>query len=457
MTSEAPPHANCIEASPRSCSVEWPRLRRGGPVIRRSFVVPHTRRVRSVLWLPCWLLAASTAAAQIAPAAQAPVPQAPLTLAAAIDRALSGNPAVIAARTRRAIGAAGVAVAGERLNPEGRVEFDRDTPRQAYTVAVPWETGGKRARRLDVAQASVRTTEAEIELVIAQTRSAVRGAYFDLLIASSRVALLDELQGLATRARDTAQQRFDAGDAARLEVLQAELARAQAQNEAAGARGTVVAARAKLNALLGFAIDAPTELVEPDLGVPVAFDAAVLRARSASTELAVLDRRIDEQRSKVALARAVRSPDITPEGSVTHGFGTDAEFQTGWKAAVAISLPIFTTHKAGVQLEELTLTQLTAEREATVARIAGDVAAATAVAGAQREQYLRYRDEIIPQAIEVENLAQDAYRLGRTGIAAYLQALQATRDARLRSLQAQADLQTALTDLERAIGAPLQP
>lgn len=370
---------------------------------------------------------------------------------------MSGNPAIIAARTRRAIGAAGVAVAGERLNPEGRVEFDRDTPRQAYTFAVPLETGGKRGRRLDVAQAAVRTTTAEIELVIAQTRSAVRGAYFDLLIASSRVALLDELYGLATRARDTAQQRFDVGDAARLEVLQAELARAQAQNEAAGARGTVVAARAKLNALLGFAIDAPTELVEPDLGVPVAFDAAVARARAASTELALLDRRIDEQRNRVALAHALRSPDITPEGSVTHGFGNDAEFQTGWKAAVAISLPLFTTHKAGVQLEDITLTQLTAEREATASRIAGDVAAATAVAGAQREQYLRYRDQIIPQAIEVENLAQDAYRLGRTGIAAYLQALQATRDARLRSLQAQADLQTALTDLERAIGAPLLP
>jgi cobalt-zinc-cadmium efflux system outer membrane protein len=412
--------------------------------------------VRSAFWLPCWLLAASAAAGQIPPP-QAPPPQAPLTLSAAIDRALSGSPAIVAARARRAIGAAGVAVAGERLNPEGRVEYDRDTPRQTYTFAVPLETGGKRGRRLDAAEAAVRTTEAEIALVVAQTRSAVRGAYFDLLSASSRVALLDELQGLATRARDTAQQRFEAGDAARLEVLQADLARAQAQNEAAGARGTVVATRAKLNALLGFAIDTPTELVDPDLSAPIAFDAAVLQARAASTELALLDRRIEEQQARMALAHALQSPDITPEGSVTHGFGTDAAFQTGWKAAIAISLPIFTTHKAGLQLEEVTLTQLTAEREATVSRIAGDVAAAIAVAGVQREQYLRYRDEIIPQAIEVENLAQDAYRLGRTGITAYLQALQATRDARLRSLQAQADLQTALTNLERAIGTPLLP
>jgi len=54
----------------------------------------------------------------------------------------------------------------------------------------------------------------------------------------------------------------------------------------------------------------------------------------------------------------------------------------------------------------------------------------------------------------VENLANDAYRLGQTGLAAYLLALQATRDVRLAALQAEAELQTALTDLEKAIGAP---
>jgi outer membrane protein TolC len=50
-------------------------------------------------------------------------------------------------------------------------------------------------------------------------------------------------------------------------------------------------------------------------------------------------------------------------------------------------------------------------------------------------------------------MAEDSYKLGQTAIAAYLQALQASRDVRLRSIQAAADLQSALADLERAIGA----
>lgn len=408
-------------------------------------------RILTIHWLIATWLSCSIVSAQGAPVA------APLTLAGALDRAMMTSPAIVAARARRAIGTAGVAVAGERLNPEVRAEFDRDTPRQGYTLAVPWETGGKRNRRVAIAEATVRTTDAEIAQVIAETRNAVRRAFFDLTIATARVALFDELQMLSVRVRDAAQQRFDAGGAPRLEVLQAELALAQAQNESTAARGTAAAASTQLNALLGFPLDAAIGLASPDLENAVGFEAAMARARGASAELALIDRRIEEQRARLALARAMRTPDLTPEAGVTRGFGGDAEFQTGWRAAIGVALPVFTTHKAGVMLEESTLGQLTFEREATLTRITGDVAAATSVATAQREQFRRYRDQIIPQALDVERMAEDSYRLGQTNIAAYLQALQATRDVRLRSLQAQADLQTALTDLERAMGTTLLP
>jgi hypothetical protein len=46
-------------------------------------------------------------------------------------------------------------------------------------------------------------------------------------------------------------------------------------------------------------------------------------------------------------------------------------------------------------------------------------------------------------------MAEDAYRLGQSGIAALLQA---SRDARLRALQAASDLQNTLVDLERGDG-----
>jgi cobalt-zinc-cadmium efflux system outer membrane protein len=188
-----------------------------------------------------------------------------------------------------------------------------------------------------------------------------------------------------------------------------------------------------------------------EAGPSVDAAAAVARARTASAELAAIDRRLDEQRARVALAQALRAPDVTPEATLTRRAAP--EFDVGWRAGVAVTVPVFTTHRAGVRVEEATLAQLTTEREAALARIAGGVASAAAMAEAQRQQYLRYRDEILPQALEVERMAEDSYKLGQTGIAAYLQALQASRDVRLRSIQAAADLQSSLADLERAIGA----
>jgi len=378
------------------------------------------------------------------------------TYAEALQRALAANPAIIAAQTRRAIGAAGVAVAGERLNPEGRIELDRDEPHQAYSVAVPIELGGKRGRRVAVAEAESKTTEAEIAQLIVETRNEVRRSYFDRVIADGRLAVLDDLQSILSRARDAARARFEAGSSPRLEVLQAELELAQAQNESVGARGSATAARLKFNALLGLPVESSTTIAPAELEPAINLVDAMARAR-ANSELTVLDRRLDAQRARIALAKAMQHSDITPEGTIEHGFAEDAPFQTGWRAALAITLPIFTTHKAGVTLEEATLKQLEAERNAVELKIAAAVSGAIAVADAQRAQYIRYRDEILPQAIQVETMADDAYRLGQTGISAYLQALQATRDVRLRFLQAEADLHAALADLEQAIGAPLQP
>ncbi len=389
-----------------------------------------------------------------AAAAQTPAPSDTLTLEAAIDRATNQNPAIAAARLRRAIAAAGRGVAGERLNPEVRVEFERETPTEAYSVAVPWEAGGKRGKRIAVADAAIQTGEAELGLVIAETRAAVRRAYFARLIAEARLDLLTELKELSLRARNAAQQRFDAGAVPRLEVLQAQLALADLENQAAAATGQVAAARAQLNALIGLPIDTATTLATSlDVGSVISADQALTRARQSNAELVVAERRLDEQRGRIALARALQTPDVTPEVALTHG--AEPEFTFGWRAAFSLAIPVFTHHRSGVVLEEAALVQLTAERDAILARITADVASAAAVADAQQRQYIRYRDEIIPQALEVERMAEDGYRLGQTGIATFLQALQATRDTRLRSLQAASELHAALAELERTVGASL--
>ena len=388
--------------------------------------------------------------------ARAQAAEAPVTLDQAFALAEANNRTITAARLRRAVDQAGVDVAKERPNPELRYEQSKETPHQSLTAAQPIELGGKRGRRIELARAVARTGEAELAMTLADVRAQVRVAYFGLAAAQSREGIARDLQGIAGRARDAAQERFEAGEIARLEVLQADLLLAQAENEATAIGGERDAARAELNALIGRGPREPTTVVE-DLGevsLPAA-EAAAEAALASNAELAVIDRQTAEAVARAALARAEQTPDPTVEAAVTHD--APGEFDWGWRFAAGLTLPLWTRHRAAVRVEEATIAQLHAQREALAQKLQGAVAAALARATVQRQQYLRYRDEVLPRSREVEAMAEESYRAGQTGLPALLQALQSAREARAKAVQAASDYQIALAELERAAAVGPQP
>jgi cobalt-zinc-cadmium efflux system outer membrane protein len=382
-------------------------------------------------------------------------PPAPLTLDEAMTAALAASPALRAAGLGRAEAEARGDVARQRPNPEIALEESpQDFPRDAATVSLPIERGDKRRRRIEVATAQARSGEAEIARLRVETRNQVRRAYFALSAAQRRVEETAELRRLAENARDAARARFEAGDVPRLDALQAELAAAQAAAETDKARGLLLGARGTLNALLGRPLDSPVAVsADLDAGSVPPADAAARIALSSSTELAALELGVAVQRAQVELARAEAIPDVTAGAGLLHHAPPD--FDWGWRAALTIPLPIFTRGRAQARLEEATLARLQAEREAAAARVRGEVYAAAAAAETQRQALLRYRDEILPRAAEVERLAEDSYRSGQTGLVALLQSLQSVHDLRLQAVQAGTEYQDALADLERAMGAPL--
>ena len=195
----------------------------------------------------------------------------------------------------------------------------------------------------------------------------VRRTYISLGGAMRRVAIAEELVGLLTRARDAAHARFQAGEVPQRDDVAAQVDWLSAQSEVLAARGEVDATRASLNVLLGQPPQAPLTLAVPPDPVPLpTLDAAMAQADQANADLKVLDRRIDEQNARVNLAKAMQKPDAGIGGGVT--FDAEPEFGVGWRANFGITLPIFTTHKAGVLLENAELQRLHAEREAIARR-----------------------------------------------------------------------------------------
>jgi cobalt-zinc-cadmium efflux system outer membrane protein len=378
-----------------------------------------------------------------------------LTLAAAIERALAANRTIAAARLQRPVDVAGIGVASERPNPELAFEAARDTPKYSIGGTLPIELGGKRQARINVATATVAASEAELARVIAEVRNDVRRTYFEVIAADQRAIFADEIRTLVTRARDAAKARVDAGDVPQADLTQASLALANQENEVIAARGDAASSRAELNALLGQPVDTPLTLVdELSGGALLSLQDAVTQATQANTELMALDRRIDTQLAKVNLAKALRTPDASAGTALT--VDSQPDFQYGWRLTGTLTLPIFTTHRAAVTVEEAELTRLKGERDALVSRMGGAIAAALARATSAREQVANYQNVILPLALEAERQAQVSYSAGQTGLVALLQALQTARETRQRGLQAAQDFQKALADLEKAMGAPIR-
>ena len=186
-------------------------------------------------------------------------------------------------------------------------------------------------------------------------------------------------------------------------------------------------------------------------GLSIAPESVYELATRANVDVQVLDRQIAEQVAKVNLAKALTVPDVAAGGTFT--YDAEPEFRFGWRVSGSVTLPVFTSHKSGVVLEESTLVRMKREREALVARIAGTISAAPARASAAREQISRYDTSILPLALEAERQAQAAYNGGQISLPVLVQALVTARDIRQRGLQAGLAYQHALSELDRAIGA----
>lgn len=378
-----------------------------------------------------------------------------LTLEGAIATALKDNPSLRAARLGHGVAAAEIEVAGQRPNPDVSYEAARETPHQAVTFSVPVEAGGKRDRRIASARATVATTDAELVLAEADLRASVRQAFFGLAAAEQRVSISLELLAIGERARAAAQARVRAGDAARFELLQSELVLARLDNDVAASRGAVHVAETELNTLLG-RDPAAALAVDASLARPVdveALSALLAPSLRHSADLAVLDRRVDEATARLDVSRALRVPDPTLQASLV--FQSPPEFTYGWRAGVSVTVPLFTRYTAPVARDSLAVDHARALRDAGQQASNSQTAAALARVRALADQQARDTTVLQPHSLEVERMAEDAYRAGQIDLPALLQALQMGRDVRIRALDTSLALQAAVADLERAAGVVL--
>lgn len=238
-----------------------------------------------------------------------------------VKKALAANAELIAARLEIDRARARLQQASLRPNPTLDFEQQRgvfNSPGERVTtvgVSVPLEMGGKRGRRLDLAQAELEVARAEVAERERRLAAEVRVAYVEALAAQRELDITEGLNRLDTQTVRVVEARVNEGDAAPLEVnlLRVELDRLRSRR--ALVEGRLQAALLKLKALAGIPLTEPLKVRE-ELAQPIFHDPPA--TTEAAIEIALRTRpdlrmaRLMEEAAQAGfkLAKAQAVPDI---------------------------------------------------------------------------------------------------------------------------------------------------
>jgi cobalt-zinc-cadmium efflux system outer membrane protein len=378
-----------------------------------------------------------------------------LSLPEALAKAERQNLDLAAARQRRAFARAGLQVARQRPNPVFSFSASRDAPHEGVTLEQPLELGPKRSRRIEVARGEQELTDLEIAALSRQVRHSVRNGFYQAKFAKAVSAQKSELLGLARRLREIAQSRFEAGDVAQLEVIQADLEAARADAELQLARQEEGVAMSRLNALLNEPAAALWDLVSALDALPTAPPTSRLEELAFQSNPDLQHKKQEEaiEQRRLSLLRAERIPDLSV------GIGADLnnppDYQAGLRGQFSLGLPVFAHNQGEIAQSLASQKFLALDLAATKRMIESEVDSSSLEFGARTLQVGIFRDSLVPAAHRLAQMAEESYKAGKANILTVIDAQRNASQVEQEYLDSQVAAQSAFAALEETVGAPL--
>ncbi|HZQ93033.1 MAG TPA: TolC family protein [Terriglobales bacterium] len=378
-----------------------------------------------------------------------------LDLKTALAAAQTGNLELRAARQQRAIALAGITTARQLPNPALGFTAARDTPHEGVALDLPIELGGKRSKRIALAQEEQKAIEVDIGVLERQVRRRTREAFFRSLVARAQSQQAKTALDLANRTRDIAQSRFDAGDVAQLDVFQADVEAARA---AADYQLTVQAQRSAdvlLAALLNRPLSDQLGLAGNAEELPPAatLETVTAQAMESNSDLLKTSQDLRSEERRLALARAQRIPNV--DLSAGADFNSPPDFQAGAKGGITVTLPLLYHGQGEVAASSARLELLRLTLGFQRINASAQVAAAYYDYLAKANQAQQYSQRIVPEMVRLLEMAEESYRSGKSNLLTLIDAQRRLSDTRKSYLDTLLAAHTSFAALEETVGAPL--
>ena len=313
----------------------------------------------------------------------------------------------------------------------------------------------------NIGTAGIKTAEASYAALRQQIASQTAQTYDSLRTALRHHGDLTESRGLSADFLKRTQARFDAGSAAKLDVIRAQVDLASSDNDLIGNARDIANARSSLNRLMGRALALPITAADT-LGVPPPLpplDPIEQYALEHRPELAGLAAQQTGAKATTHLAQEFWLPDFI--AGVSWDFGApDVANQSripAYNYGLSVPIPIFFWQHTGGDIAQSQHheRELAASYRDARAMVDQDVRAAYATAVTALQQAVFIGDHLLPSAREAYHVASVSYALGGSSA---LDVLGARRDlvtAQSQYTDALAAANAAQADLERAAASSL--
>jgi cobalt-zinc-cadmium efflux system outer membrane protein len=374
----------------------------------------------------------------------------------ALAAAETDNLELRAARQQRAVALAGLKIASQIPNPTVSFAAARDLPHESLLWDQPIELGGQRGKRRALAAEEQKATEIDIAILSRQIRRRTREAFYRAILARAQSEQSKAALDLANRIAEVVRQRFEAGDVAQLEVIQAEVegARAGADYEATVQAQKI--ADAQLAVLLNRAVDQALSLNGrlDDLTKPAGLQTVTERAMGANAEILRTTQELEIEQRRLSLAKAQRIPNVGLQAGVD--LNAPPDFNVGPRGQVAVTLPLFYHGQGEVAQSSAKLDFLRLSLQAQRSSATVQVLAAYYDYLAKAGQSAQYGQKIVPQTVKLEEMAEDSYRSGKSNLLTLIDAQRRLNETRKTYLDSLFAVQSSFAVLEEAVGAQLE-
>ncbi len=382
-----------------------------------------------------------------------------LTLDAAVKEAILHHPRVEAETERVAAANGMVQQAGLRPNPRLYIQSENwnvGSPIQPvastftdqfFYASQVLETGGKRQRRIELAQENTVAAQLDRELVTRQIAARVKMAYWAATGAQRVVDLLRDSQETFRQAITYHEIQLREGAIAEADVIRVRLEGDRVAVAVENAAREAESAQISLLREMGRGRFDKVRLVEALDRQPKPVVVNVEEAVAARPEVRLAHQAVAKAQAALRLQQAMARPDV----EVLSGYKRTVGFNT-FMWGVQVNLPFFNKNQGNISAASSEVRVAEAELAAVQAQVRADVELAYRDVQNRRDRLAALMAGSLQRSEESVSIARAAYREGGTDLLRLLDAERLHIEFEVQSARLRAEYQQSLVLLATALG-----